>query len=290
MARVQKSVEHHTRPKGSLRYGFRYNAKFEQILLTEDDVMYPREGDHIMQRDEHDDDRAYLKGAFRKQCADRPRIRILSDAGINFQRVGMRTTSPDLSVLEGEPLDWSAYGSIFPLVTLKARVLCTVELTSDSTRRVDLRRKPIYNFKAGIPLYIVADMPYSRTKKPLGLLPYRAGEDGYELQPLDAHGRFWIDVANIALGIENGRIACYNAAGERIDDYLQVDARAVEEKVLREHAETRAEQEKARAQQAEARAEQAEARLNEQQIWHEQVEARLRELEAQLKKTKPRKK
>ncbi len=262
MAGVQKSVEHRTRPKGSLRYGFRYNAKFEQILRTEDDVMYPREGDHIWQTEDHGNDRVFLKAAFKKQCADRPRIRILSDAGINFQRAGMRTTSPDLTVLEGEPLDWSAYGAVFPMVTMKARVLCTVELTSDSTRRVDLRRKPIYNFKAGIPLYIVADMPYSRAKKPLGLLPYRAGSDGYELQPLDAHGRFWIDVANIALGIENGRIACYDAAGERIDDYLQVDARAEAEKTLHVQADARAAQEKA---------------------LREQAEARIRELEAQLK-------
>ena len=32
------------------------------------------------------------------------------------------------------------------------------------------------------------------SKKPFGILPYQAGPADYELLPLDANGRFWIDI------------------------------------------------------------------------------------------------
>src|SRR5262249_38333461 len=162
------------------------------------------------------------------------RLRVFADHGIDFQQGSTKTCSPDITLLDGEPLEWSAQrGAMFPVVEMQSRVVFIIELTSKSTRRTDLHRKPPFYFQGGVPLYIIADLPYGGSKKPLGLLVQKAGPSRYNPMSLDANGRYWLDVVNLWLGVENGRIACYDKQGVRIGDYTEVSARA-------DHAESQA--------------------------------------------------
>ena len=55
---------HITRPDGT--------ADFDQVPLTEEDVLHPKVGDFIVQTDAHDEDRIYLKQVFGTQLEDKP--------------------------------------------------------------------------------------------------------------------------------------------------------------------------------------------------------------------------
>lgn len=215
-----------------------------------------------MEVDEHDSDRAYLKYVFKERTATRPDVRVFSDHGIDFQCGGVQPLSPDIAVVVGDPIELPKRGGVFPVVDRKARILFIIELVSQGTRRIDLVCKPPLYYQGGVPLLILSDAPYSGIKKPHGLLAYRAGRTGYESVPLDSNGRIWLDVVNVWLGLENGRLACFDADGKRIGDYTTVVAEA-REGVSRTAA-------------AEARAAAAEARI--------------RELEAQIAKPKLRRK
>ncbi len=260
MARAQKSAERRTKSQNPFEFGFRFETSGAMIPLTEDDLLHPREGDKVMEKDEHDADRAYLKYVFKSRTAKKPEVRVFSDHGIDFQRGDVQPLSPDIAVLVGEPLEWVDQGAVFPVADMNSHIRCIIELTSKSTRRTAMVRKAPLYYRGGVPLYIIADMPYSEIKRPRGLLPFKAGAKEYELLPLDSHGRFWLEVIGVWLAIENGRIVCFDADGKRIGDYTTVDE---QRRIATELAET-------------------------EKTLRLAGEARIRELEAQLKKSKKR--
>ncbi len=270
MAHTQPSVARRTDKKTDpFRLGWRYlkrpqpNAdgdyEYDEVPLRDEDLLFPQEGDFIVLNENHISDVFYLRGVFKTQTKNKPRIRVLTDHIIDFQHGGVQPLGPDQTVLEGEPLEWDGRRGTFPVKDMQSRVLFVLEDTSPSTRDKDLGPKVKLYYRAGVPLYIICDPPYGGGRKPRGILPYLAGPRGYKLQPLDVHGRFWIEAVQVFIGIENGRVVCFNKDGKRIED---LDVRV-------QHEKERAEQEKARA---------------------DAAEARLRELEAQLKRTKRRKK
>jgi colicin import membrane protein len=60
---------HARRERHAFRYGYWYaritradgTRDFDQVPLTEEDVLHPKIGDFIVQTDAHDEDRIYLK-------------------------------------------------------------------------------------------------------------------------------------------------------------------------------------------------------------------------------------
>lgn len=255
MYRTQRAAERRTRTAKPPQIGYRCLPNGDMVPLTEDDLLHPQEGDFVLSNDYHDSDRAYVKGVLRNRSAGRPRIRVISDHGIDFQQGDVQVLSPDITVLDGEPLEWDRSRAVFPVADMQSRIVLAMELTSKWTRRTDLVRKPPLYFRGGVPLYIISDLAYGGSKKPKGLLVFQAGSDGYEPLPLDVNGRFWLKAIQVWIGVENQRLACFDAQGNRIGDYSE---------------------EVARANAADARADAAEARI--------------RELEAELKKSKKRKK
>ena len=151
---------------------------------------------------------------------------------------------------------------------MKARVLFVIEITSPSTRKLDLGPKLELYYRAGVPLYIIADAPYGGGTKPLSIIAYQAGPNGYESLKIADDGRIWLDIVDVWLGIEDGQVVCYDEDGQRIFDHQEALTEWLAEKTRAEKETTRAAQEKVRA---------------------DTAEARVRELEAQLAKPKPRK-
>jgi hypothetical protein len=244
-------------------YGYRYHLiprgdgteELKAVPLTEYDLLHPQEGDAVAQGDFHIEDVLYLREVFKARAASKPGIRVLTDHLINFQHAGLQPLAPDIALLNGEAQEWDGGLSTFPLLDMKARVLFLLEVTSRSTRKKDLGDKLALYYRAGVPLYIIADPPYAGARRPLGVLAYQAGPEFYEPFETETNGRLWLDVVDVWFGIEDGRVACFDADGQKIGGYQHVSAELRKEK---------------------ARAEAAEARL--------------RELEAQLKKPKRRKK
>ena len=281
MARTQTSVARRASKQDDLfRLGWRYKKRatpnadgefdYDIVPLRDEDLLYPQEDDFIVHNDNHITDVPYLRNVFKTQTADSPRYRILCDHIIDFQHGDVQPLGPDITALEGEPLEWDGSRGTFPVKDMQSKVLFVLEDTSPSTRPKDLGPKVKLYYRAGVPLYILCDPPYGGGKRRArGILPYRAGPKGYELQPLDANGRYWIEAIGVFIGIVDGRVVCFDKDGKRIEDYTGLHSQLQSERF-------RADEEKARAEQEKARAEAAEARI--------------RELEAKAKKQRRRKK
>jgi hypothetical protein len=274
MARSQSSAARSTKPEDPFKYGYRHLPNGDIVPLTEDDIIFPQEDDHIALTDEHDSDCSYLKSVFRRRTKGRQGLLVLADHGIDFQHEGLRMLAPDVTVLDDVRVEWRNKPSRFPVRDMKARVLLAIEVASPSTRRVDFGKKLGIYYRVGVPLYVICDPPYGGGKKPAGIVPYQAGAKGYEQIPTDGNGRFGLEAVGVSIGIEQGRVACYDALGQRIGDYEEVSERE-------QRQQARADEEKARADEEKARADEEKARADE-------FQARVKELEAQLKKAKRR--
>jgi colicin import membrane protein len=261
-------------------YGFRYvkrstiDGKTATVIepLTEYDVLHPREGDHITQGDPHCQDFVYLRDVFTARVPRLPGLAhplVLGDCLIDLGLEDIEPVGPDVAVFTNVPRRklWSS----FSVMKEKAEWVLVGEVTSPSTRNNDLNVKPAMYFKAGVPLYFIVDQESVRGGvRQLRLLGYERGRRGYRAMRLNADGRLWLEPLQLWLGVEGGRVVCYDAEGREIEDYAGVEERADE-------AEERAGVAEERASDAEGRAAKAEADRN-------AAEERVRQLEAELRR------
>jgi len=123
------------------------------------------------------------------------------------------------------------------------------------------------------------------------LLDYRLVGDTYRLQPPDARGWVYLEVAGLWLGVEGDHVVCYTDDGTAFGDYATVVQQAAEAEARARAAEEQAQREAAARAEAEAlaRAAAEQARMAEEQAQREAaaraaLEARLRELETELRR------
>lgn len=210
-------------------YGFRYverrgvDGKKHVVVepLTEYDVLHPQEGDHISQNDAHNRDCRHLMDVAEMRLAGRPGTVPLSDCLIDLDLVDVDPLAPDLAVLEGVRVHrrWS----LFSVREERARWLLVGEVTSPSTRDNDLSVKPHYYWQAGIPFYFIVDeVAVHGEVRELRLLAFTRGRRTWRRVRPNAQGRIWLEALGIWLGIEGGRVACYDEAGRRIEDYTEM--------------------------------------------------------------------
>jgi colicin import membrane protein len=308
------------------RFGWRYvttrhadgSESVDQVPLTEEDVLFPEEGDYIVQTDLHSTDIAYLKNVFNARLARVRRAVAVADCRVDWGVRGLRPMGPDIAVFfdVARRKDWATLN----VAAERARLGPVVEVTSPSTRDNDLDRKPELYERAGVPLYVIADATEAGPgQRRLRLFAYRREPGGYRRVEPDARGRIWIEAVGLWLGVvrdeemDCDRLACYDGeTGEEVGDYqaisraleeamaerLRAEERARAEVDARLEAEARAEEESRRARveadarsQAEARARveadarsQAEARARVEADARSQAEARIRELEETLRR------
>jgi colicin import membrane protein len=272
------------------RYGWRFvrvrrpdgTVDYDQVPLTLDDLLHPKIGDFIVQKQFHHDDVAYLKVVSKARLNADPTAVVLGDGRVNYNIPGVRPLGPDVAIFFGVERGQNYNWATLNVAAEKARPALVVEVTSRSTRKNDLGIKVDYYQRAGVPLYVIADIKDGATKRSVKLLGYRLVSGKYEAIVPDAQGRIYLDPVRLWLGVTVDRtsgferLACFDpVTGEEFGDYAaQVEARAEAEKRAQVDAQARAEAE-ARAQtETQARAE---------------AEKRIRELEAELKRSRRRK-
>jgi hypothetical protein len=259
-------------------YGWRYvrltrpdgSSTLEQVPLTVDDVLHPQEEDHVVQSDDHQQVCVYLCNVLRGRFASDPTTVVLQDVLIAWDTPGLKPLGPDIAVIFGVPerRNWST----FDVAEEGARPSLVIEVTSPTTREVDLSRKLDAYDIAEVPLYIIVDSYERRGLLTRRLLGYQMTAQGYVGLAPDERGWIWMAPVGLWIGIRENRIECYDEAGSYVEDYPEVLA-------ARADAETRAEAEARARAEAEARAE-VEARAR------AEAEARLAELEAELRQVR----
>ncbi|MBA4064565.1 MAG: hypothetical protein C0501_12805 [Isosphaera sp.] len=218
-----------------------------RVPLTEDDLLYPQEGDFVVNNAAHDDDRRYLVTVFRERVAGREGLRVFGDHLIDFGVPGLPNLGPDVILLNSEPREWDRHRAVFPVTDMAARPLVVVELTSPTTRKKDLTEKPGLFYRAGVPLLVLIDLRYGGGKRPGGIAAFQAGPSGYEVLPTEPDGRVWVEVVDVFLAAENDQVVCYDPDGNRIENYHGLRAQRDEERRRAEAEKARADAEKQRA-------------------------------------------
>jgi colicin import membrane protein len=273
------------------RYGWRYvtvpgpdgSDTIDQIPLTLEDVLFPETGDFIVQTDLHDTDTSYLKYVFNVRLEHDPEAVAVSDCRVDWNLPGVRPLGPDLAMFFG--VKRRKVWATLNVASEGARPALVVEVTSPSTRTNDVDIKPNYYYRAGVPLYVIADVvEESDDIRRLELIGYRSTPEGYEPVAPNDRGWIWLEPVQLWLGIVQDpqlgcdRLACFDGkTGEEIGDYSAVTAQVQAEAAARRKAEEKAQQaeEKARAE-TEARQKAESETLR--------AEARVRELEEALRR------
>jgi putative restriction endonuclease len=264
-------------------YGWRYVRRrypngrevVEEVPLTLDDVLHPQEDDFVIQSDDHQQVCVYLCNVLRGRFANDPTTAVLQDHLIAWDVPGLKPLAPDIAVIFGvrERRKWST----FDVAAEGARPALIIEVTSLTTREVDLSRKLDAYDIAEVPLYIIVDSFERKGALTRRLLGYRRTLDGYTGLAPDERGWLWLEPVGLWLGIHENEVGCYTTDGERIEDYAGVYSARVRAEARAKAAEARANAEQ------QARAD-AEARANAEQQARADAEARVAALEAELRR------
>jgi Uma2 family endonuclease len=253
------------------RLGWRYVKRLqpdgtettEQVPLTERDLLFPLEGDFVVNNDPHHVDCAYLKSALRAYYRQRrPRVLILADHRVDYGVVGLEPLGPDVSVFD-DVATWDPHCGTLYIAKVGARPLLAIEVTSPSTRKGDLGEKVTLFEQARIPFYAIVDRVFRQQTRQIQLIGYRLTPQGYVQVQLDDRGWLWLETIELWLGVERERVFLYDPQGNRLIDY--------EEAIQAVQAEAQARQAAEATAATEAQARQA-------------AEARLRELEEELRR------
>jgi Uma2 family endonuclease len=225
-------------------YGFRERQergpdgkkRLVSIPLTEEDVLHPLEGDHLTQNTPHQTDCLYLSDAIDLRLVGVAGTVRLSDCSVDLGLAGVRPVGPDVAVCLGVTSEgpWSS----FSVAEEGAMIALIVEITSPSTRRTDLEDKPSLYWRAGVQCYVIVDQVSMRGGvRQLRLLAFERGARRWRRMRL-RRGRVWLDVVQLWLGVENGRVVCWDAEGREILAYSELgEAHAAAEQALQEAAE-----------------------------------------------------
>jgi Uma2 family endonuclease len=250
---------------------------YEQVPLTKEDVLFPEEGDFIVQTEYRNLDMGYVFALFRAWLADDPGALVLSDCRVNWNIPGVRPLGPDLAIFFGVgPRRGDT--ATFDVAAEGARPVLVIEITSPATRENDLGIKVKFYQRARVPLYVIADA----TEDPGGgrrleLIAYRYTTAGYRKVKPDARGRIRLGALGLLLGVvrdpqtDCDRLACFDAkTDEEVGDYTAISQALAAAATARAQAEARAE--------AEARRAEAEAEAR------SRAEVRVRELEERIRR------
>ena len=265
--------------------GWRYrNGGTTVIPLRAEDLLNQEEGDKIVTNTAHIEDMQYLFEALTRRTRGKPGIRVFSDHCINFQVRGLGILGPDVILFNGEDRPWDKGRGTFPVKAMKARPLYAFEVTSPSTRPRDLRARLSQFFRAGVPVYVVIDAPYGGGRHPLGVVAFQAGPDGYEQLPAADDGRVWVEVAEVYLGLEDGRLMIRAADGKKVPTGVEAIGEAMDLREQVEREEKRTERARKKAAAADKKAAAADKKAAAEKARADAAEQKMKEMEAELRR------
>jgi Putative restriction endonuclease len=131
-------------------YGWRYikrtqadgTEKYEEVLLRKEDLLYPEEGDVVVQKPPHFRDLEYCHINLRAWYRDDPSVVVLGDCRIDFGAAGVQPLGPDIVTLFGVR-EWLQEGT-FRVAVEGGRPVVVIEITSPSTQDSDGGRRRIF--------------------------------------------------------------------------------------------------------------------------------------------------
>jgi len=232
--------------------------RWVQQPLTREDVLHPQEGDHVTQNRDHDDDCDYLRDVLRTKLQGEPTTLVGHDLLVRWDVPGLGAHGPDIVVIRKVPLPLPR--DSFDVAAAGVRPELIIEVTSPSTRDVDLNDKRRAYWRAGVPVYVIVEEQFLHGQRQLRILPYRRGPRAYRKQRLNARGWFWLEAVELWLGQENGRVALYDAQGQRMLSHRELSNALEQTQQRAQQADQRAADAAQQATQAEQRATQAEQR------------------------------
>jgi len=236
------------------RYGWRYVKRvgpdgeetLDQVPLSLEDVLFPETGDFIVQTDAHSSDLTYLRDVFKARLAGQATMVVVSDCRVDWNLPGVRPLGPDVAVFAGieRHCDWAT----LDVAAEGARPLLVVEVTSRDTRQNDVTKKVDFYHRAGVPLYVIADvLEEDDFERRLELIVYRHTPEANERIRPDERGWIWLEPIGVWLGVAPearlgyDRLACFDpATGVEIGDYTAISQALEAEARARTDAETRA--------------------------------------------------
>ncbi len=271
-------------------YGWRYvlrplpNGDFyrEQVPLTLEDILHPEEDDFRVHALEHEDICAYLYGVFKAQVAPDPHAIVMYDVRVAWANRTVRPHTPDVSVVFGvkQYKNWSTFDE--QIEGTKPSLI--VEVTSPSTRQIDLIDKFDQYDLVGVPYYIMIDLTPRVDTVEYRILGYESGPKGYVNMIPNQQGWLWLPPLKVWLGLEGQVPRCYDAAGQKLGDYTQLHTALLEAKEVISTTETQLKAETKARVEAEQRTQiETKARVEAEQRT-QASEARLRDLEAELRR------
>lgn len=262
-------------------YGWREVARinsegrryFHRIPLTLEDILHPQEDDVRMHSHDHEKMCRYLGNVFQKQLSAHDAAIVLADVRIAWATEGIAPHTPDISVVFGvkQVKNWATFSEIQE----GTRPTVVVEVTSPSTRHVDLVDKFDEYEAVGVACYALVDC-YEQQKRPMQrVLAYRSVAGKFTEVPPHEQGGVWLEPLQLRLAFTDGVLTAYDEHGKPLLDYAAVSLQLDAEIMARQQAEARALEAEARAQAENQARLEAEARA-------QALEARLRQLESEL--------
>jgi colicin import membrane protein len=258
-------------PMDPFAYGWRYvpreqpygSTQLVQVPLTLEDVLHPQEEDFRVHTDSHNENCRYLKTVLKARLAGTPGAVVLSDCRVAWDAEGKYGHGPDITVIFDvwdTDRDWGT----FNVVHEKTRPALIIEVTSPTTRSTDLVNKAREYAAERVPQYVVADIEETADGRTLRFLnhelPRRKRE--YKTGTLDERGRVWLPAVKLWLAAEGVRVFCYDEAGKRLGDYVELAAELQATKKARTKAERQLRAEAAKNAELAARVKELEERLS----------------------------
>lgn len=190
----------------------------ENVPLTEEDILHPQEGDHIVEGPNHDTDRDYLANVIRYVMKGGQYV-VSSDLGLDWEVEGERYLCPDVALLAANPDTFERNKALVSLKDVAARVLMVIEIVSPSTRNNDFDKKFKKYHLFGVPFYALVDYRPDAEHREVVLLGFRWTEQGYVPLSLDERGRLWLEPVNLWLAPAGDHVDLFDEHGIRFKNF-----------------------------------------------------------------------
>lgn len=178
----------------------------QEIPLTLEDLLDPELGDEVTQSAPHGDWFVRLGYLFQRHYEARDDVLVLLDVKMLWGIPGLKRPSPDIAIIRGIR-DKKAHRRSFNVRKEGVRPCLIIEIASpddDEVRANDYVRKVEIYQRAGIPEYLILDMPTPKTQDRLLLTAYRLGTDGrYQKIEPDSEGRLLSETTGFLFGVES---------------------------------------------------------------------------------------
>lgn len=236
-----------------------------RVPLTLDDVLHPQLGDYIVQNYFHAKMCNALWDGLEGHLVHEKDTAILHDHQIDWEHETIRPLCPDVAVIRHTRVIKPK--ECFYVKQSGGRVDLVVEVTSPSTWKIDVEgyhtpnKVQLYE-ELGVDTFIIVDAKNQQEGQPPPIKAYKLGTDGqYEEIDPDDRGWLWIDVVGLWIGTAGEWVSWYDAEGNKIGTYVEVNEARKQEREARQRAEEHAHTEAEARQRAEDRIRELEARL-----------------------------